>query len=100
MLGLLEHAHRLGLVSALGYFEHDCLASTSQVMFSHSSFAALATALNDRMKQSEIAADNSVSGDHRSPGPPNSAGPADSSAASPGLVSSTRPSLLAVAFVL
>jgi hypothetical protein len=72
-------------------------ASTSQRIEIHSSFAARATALNDKMKQSAIAADSSVSGDHRSPGPPNSAGPADSSASSPGLVSSTLLSRLAEA---
>jgi hypothetical protein len=75
-----QQAHRFGLVR---------LPSTSQRSETHSNFDARAIALKDRMKQSAIAADSSVSGDHKSPGPPNSGGPADSSVSSPGLDSST-----------
>ncbi len=58
----------------------------------HSSFDALATARNDRIRQSTTAAVSSDSGDQRSPGPSNSAGASLSSAGSPSASSATRPS--------
>lgn len=63
--------------------------STSQFNWLHSSLEALAMALKERMKQLATAPVSNVSGDQRSPGPPNSAGAAVSSDARFGLVSVT-----------
>ena len=55
----------------------------------HSNFEALAMARKDNAKQSATAATSKVSGDHWSPGPPNSAGAAEANGCSPLLDSLT-----------
>lgn len=74
--------------------------ATSHFNDIHESFEDLAMARKLRMKQPATAAVNKVSGDHLSPGPPNSAGGAEGIASSPSLARPTSPSGPAAAVTL
>jgi hypothetical protein len=81
--GISSDARTDNAVNCVTRSTRSTVPEASQVSALHDIFEGLAIALNVRAKQSATAATVSVSGDHRSPGPSNSAGSADASPGQP-----------------